>query len=189
MRTMIKITVIASALLVGCAGGVDEGGSDRKDATNAGTQSESARPGLAAPRPSPPEGIVHAPIDAPEGWRAEVRGAWMTYTSPDGISRISEGALTPTDDIPAKVKEITALMDASDVNLAEEQTISIGAEQLKARAADGWCHVGHEEARVAYAVVDTGEGRRVMLIHLLAKDAPVETQRAALTVVASLRRR
>jgi hypothetical protein len=187
MRTMIKITVIASALLVGCA---DVGAPDRKDAPLAGTPPETASPAaVTTPRPAPPEGILHAPIDAPEGWRADVRGGWMTYTSPDGISRISEGALTPTDEVSARLKEIAALMDASDLHVSEEQPISIGPDQLPARAADGWCHVGRDEARVAYAVVDTGEGRRVMLVHLTAKDAAVETQRAALTVIASLRRR
>lgn len=127
-------------------------------------------------------------IQAPRGFVADARGPWSVITSEDGKSRIAEGPLDPEATIDVAVARAAAALGARDPVLAEAQTIALGAESIPALAADGRCTLGDAEARIAYAVLDGGDGQRWLLVHVSARDLDEATGRAALGAIAALHR-
>jgi hypothetical protein len=135
------------------------------------------------------ESLAHVQLDVPAEWTKKTTGAWLAYTSPDGISRLAVGALQPEDTIAKKLAEAGSALGASSVTMMEEQPTRFGPEQLPARAADGACKLGSGEGRIGYVVVDLGDGKRVLLVHAAPQDTPDENLATGRRVIASLKRR
>ena len=103
MRNLIGMAVLAVGLLAGCAPGADEGRNDKDDGPVASSTLAPPAPSVRAEeaRPKPPLSIEHALLAGPPGWAEQVQGDFVLFTSPDGFSRIAEGALMPGAAIPA----------------------------------------------------------------------------------------
>ena len=181
----VALTGVAMLVaLVGCV----------NDAVEAADRDRDRAQPAAAPAPVDPSAPVAEVeraarrIQAPRGFVADARGPWSVITSEDGKSRIAEGPLDPEGTIDVAVARAAAALGARDPVLAEAQTIALGAESIPALAGDGRCTLGDAEARIAYAVLDGGDGQRWLLVHVSARDLDEATGRAALGAIAALHR-
>ena len=181
----VALTGVAMLVaLVGCV----------NDAVEAADRDRDRAQPAAAPAPVDPAAPVAEVeraarrIQAPRGFVADARGPWSVITSEDGKSRIAEGPLDPEATIDVAVARAAAALGARDPVLAEAQTIALGAESIPALAGDGRCTLGDAEARIAYAVLDGGDGQRWLLVHVSARDLDEATGRAALGAIAALHR-
>jgi hypothetical protein len=147
-----------------------------------------------APAAEPAQAEVAAPavkqarrLPTPAGWRVSARGPWSWSSSADGRAHLVEGAVESGSNVGHAVREAAALVGARDLHLADEISISLGEGHLPAQAADGWARTDAGEARVAYAVVEPGDGDGLLVLHVFARDTAGDTQRAALAAIASVR--
>lgn len=140
----------------------------------------------AAPSKVEAKGVA---IDPPAGWAARAQGAWTVHQAPDARAHLAFAKLGAAEAVPAKVAEAIAAMGGADPRTSDEQAITIGPDKLPARAASGACRFGADDGRMQYAVVDAGEGERMLLVFAAAKDAPEGAQRTAFASIASMRRK
>lgn len=165
------VASIALVFLLGCA--QDQGLSDK---------GETASPAVPA---GPAERVR---LDPPAGWERRAVGAWTLHTPADEHAHLATSTLAAGDVVAARVAEAIAAMGGSAPRTADEQEIAVGPDKLPARAASGGCRFGAADGWMQYAVVDTGEAERLLLVYASAMDAPEEAQRTAFASVASLRR-
>lgn len=174
-----RITLTAALLsLFGCEGALRETTMDEPPVAEASSEGEAVSPDTAP---------AAARISAPRGSRASVRGALSIITSPDGKSRIAEGPLPPGASLEEAVRAAARALGAVDLALSEAQGIALGPTSIPALAADGRCLLEGQEAKVAYARIDGGDGQAWLVVHVSAPDIGEATQRAALAAIGEIR--
>lgn len=178
MAAMKTAAILALALCgAACGKGAEEGGLESAPAAAEPAQAEIAAPVVTRARRLP----------TPAGWTIGARGAWSWSTSADGRAHLVEGAVEPGGDVGRAVRAAAAAVGARELHLADEISINLGEGHLPAQAADGWAVTDKGEARVAYAVIEPGDGEGLLVLHVFARDTAGDTQRAALGAIASVR--
>lgn len=127
-------------------------------------------------------------VQGPEGWvgKAEPRGE--RWASAGGDAQLFFGTLRSAEEPRALIESLAGTWGVSDIRWAEEQALSIGADRLPATGADGACTTRGGEATIAYASADTGQGT-VLVAYVLDRSAKAEVREAAMTAVASFKKR
>lgn len=193
----LGIAAIATSALLGCGREPDEGTHDKSEGTAApiASQAAQAREVVAAVAPTPlvqdaldaiPGG--HVELQPPYGWTTQARGAWRVFESPDKLALLALAPLGARDSVPARLIEGVAELGATEMHVGDEVAITMGAERIPARAADGNCKLATVDARLEYAVIDAPGGKRSIMLRATAKTAPESAETAALTALTTLRR-
>ncbi|APR80220.1 Hypothetical protein A7982_05567 [Minicystis rosea] len=179
---MVGATAIAVCLLVGCA--PEQAPSEGSGKTEAAPSANAA-----AKIESTPITLTRAQMEAPAGWQGRTQGAWTVHSTADRRTHLAAASIGAGDTVAARVSEAIGAMGGAEPKTGDEQSLSIGPEQLPAKGASGSCRFGGDEGRMQYAVIDVGEGQRTLLVYAAAKDAPEDGQRTAFASIATLRRK
>jgi hypothetical protein len=120
-------------------------------------------------------------------WTREERGGFEVFTAPSGQVTVLATPFGDKDDLAGRRDAALALVEGSDVRPAEQRSIRVGDAQLDAVAEDGALRLPSGDAGFQCAVVTERTGRKLFVVYVFSKDAPVSVRADGMRMIASLR--
>jgi hypothetical protein len=127
-------------------------------------------------------------LDKPAGWQQKRAGDWGVLVPPDDKAILAFVVYTRPNESTARLGQVASVLNTGNIRWQAPKAGTVGAGNFPATIAEGSCTFPSGPGGMAYATVDAG-AKKILVVYALQKDASEQTRQQAAGIMRTLRRR